>query len=317
MNAVDLLADLTLFFGDASDAEARIYAALPRTPELVNATLAGRVIGPDCLFSETLTSTIPLIDRGPGPTLLAQAIVPDACCWTPDLPFQYRVEVSLTRGGETLGTAKRQIGIRRLGVRGKNFSLEGKRWVPRGVQLADDQIDLATIDDCHSTGTVLLINTPSEATCALASECGVLIFADLQQSECVSVEATRLAHWPAVAAVLLPRRSSGLDVAANNTTAAQLRARNRNLLLGEAFTAEQLVEPSASPHAWAHFALIPAISADHLAAAHAKFKLPVVMTQQLLFGAIAEGRAACDRLQAELAAVGDFAGYFTVSKEPR
>src|SRR6516225_4867325 len=88
-----------LFFGEANEAEARVYARLPSAVPLDGYQLTGRLIGPECCFAKTLPATIPFVDRGPGNGLLTEAIVPDPCFWTPELPFLYRaiVEVCFSR----------------------------------------------------------------------------------------------------------------------------------------------------------------------------------------------------------------------------
>src|SRR5205807_8137915 len=98
--------------------------------------LSGHVRGPRCLHAETLPLSAPLIDMGSGPTLLARAVIPDPCSWTADLPAIYDLTVNVLHGTTTIATARRELGLRSLGVRGRFFALEGKRWVLRGVGAA-------------------------------------------------------------------------------------------------------------------------------------------------------------------------------------
>src|SRR5581483_7611944 len=90
--------NLSVFFGDANSAEARVYARLPMTPELAGCRLTGYVVGPSNAYTQTLSAKLPLWDRGAGASIVAEAIVPDPCGWTPASPFQYRVDVALLRG---------------------------------------------------------------------------------------------------------------------------------------------------------------------------------------------------------------------------
>src|SRR6185503_6095473 len=129
----DLLSDLDVFYGDLTVSRAYVYARLPRPADDAGLTLVGQVRGPRCKLAETLPVTSPVIDLGPGPTLLAQALVPDPVFWSPDLPAIYDVTVNLLRGTELIASARREIGLRSLGVRGRNLFLNGKRWVLRGV----------------------------------------------------------------------------------------------------------------------------------------------------------------------------------------
>src|SRR5262245_45045402 len=125
----DLPADLDVFYGDLTVSRAYVYARLPRPADDSGLSLVGQVRGPRCRLAETLPVTSPLVDLGPGPTLLARALVPDPVFWSPDLPAIYDVTVNLLRGTEIVATAKRQIGLRSLGVRGRSLFLNGKRWV--------------------------------------------------------------------------------------------------------------------------------------------------------------------------------------------
>src|SRR5689334_19006876 len=127
------LTNLDVFYGDLTVAQGYVYARLPRPLDDAGLSLAGYVRGPRCLLAETLPVSTSLVDLGAGPTLLARALIPDPCFWSPDLPAIYDVVVELRRGSETIATERREIGLRALGVRGRCFYLDGKKWVLRGV----------------------------------------------------------------------------------------------------------------------------------------------------------------------------------------
>src|SRR5687767_12799952 len=99
------LAQLDVFYGDLSVNRAYVYARLPRPVEDAGLSLVGQVRGPRCRLAEMLPASVPLVDLGPGPTLLAQAMIPDPCFWSPDLPAIYDVTVNLLRGTEIIATA--------------------------------------------------------------------------------------------------------------------------------------------------------------------------------------------------------------------
>src|SRR3954471_17984228 len=94
----DFPESLELFFGDANPAETRVYArcatgslkAGQQRPQIT-----GILTGPFCEYAQTLAATIPFVDAGPGKSSLAQAIVPDPCFWTPELPYLYRAHLEL------------------------------------------------------------------------------------------------------------------------------------------------------------------------------------------------------------------------------
>jgi hypothetical protein len=92
---------LELFFGEATDAEARVYARLPEDGPLDGWEISGTLTGPECRFAQTLRATFSFRDLGPGQGLLAEAIATEPCFWAPDLPFLYRCSV----GVQPLGCA--------------------------------------------------------------------------------------------------------------------------------------------------------------------------------------------------------------------
>ena len=213
--------------------------------------LTGKLIGPQCAFAHTLPAHMKFASRqgnlplppgegwGEGAassapkgrskaeTLLAEAVVPDPCCWTPELPFLYRAQLELRRsrvpGVEVLRAPSGMpdpevvlqvdcvLGIRRFGVRGKNFYFEGKRFVLRGVSsgtgsflqwprsknvpvpFSDELAPGATAGRAPSapngrssaaefareTWTALVVPNPSEKFCEFASRQGIFLIADL------------------------------------------------------------------------------------------------------------------------------------------
>src|SRR5262245_25976794 len=129
-----MLDELDVFYGDLTANRAHVYARLPRLPENAGLVLSGHVRGPRCLYAQTLPSVASFVEMGPGPTLLARAAVLEPCFWSPDLPAIYDVTIQVQRGADILASARREIGLRSLGVHNNHFVLEGKRRVIRGVR---------------------------------------------------------------------------------------------------------------------------------------------------------------------------------------
>jgi hypothetical protein len=125
--------DLEVFYGELTPIRAVVYARLPRPSGESNLTLTGTIRGPRCLHAQTLPATWQLADLGPGPTLLARALVTEPCFWSPDLPAVYDVTVRVQRGEETVATERREIGFKPLGIRGPQFIMAGKNWVLLGI----------------------------------------------------------------------------------------------------------------------------------------------------------------------------------------
>jgi hypothetical protein len=280
-----------IFFGEASDAQCRVYARLRGPEARAGLRLAGSMTGPNCLYAETLPATFDFADRGPGDSLVAAALVPEPCFWTPEMPHQYRVDLRLERNGDVLARACRPLGIRTLGAAGHSLLFDGERWVLRGVRARGTKLDeLAT---WHESDTVLLVDNPDDALCREASRVGVLIVAVLDSPDFATVE--RLSRWPAVGIVAL---AGGAPVDLNGLA--------HNMLLAQCFAAGKPVVPEP----WAHIGLCEIDRADQIGAGVVDCRVPVLaMRASGHVGGPAEGRALCDRLQRDLAPHAQFAGY--------
>jgi hypothetical protein len=301
---------LDLFFGDANEAEARIYARLPPSDSLTAGAISGRIIGPECRFAKTLPATIPFANRGSGPSgLLLEATIPDPCFWTPELPFLYRVAIQIRdESGEF--NINRRLGIRRLGAIGRSLYLDGKRWVARGV--CRDQAHQTDLFAVRQSSAALLLSAPDEALCLEASRLGVPLFVHVaaslrdaptesrrDSSTCLASVIRRLGQWPAVFAIVL-------DLAL--PIGRELRTAARNTLFAVRVDTEAATV--ALPN-WAQLAVCDCDVLKPIATTASDRGIPIFAVRRLpkLIG-IADSRAACDRLQFDLAPIGDFAGYF-------
>ena len=312
--------EVELFFGDANDAEARIYARLLSNAPPDGWEITGVVTGPTCRFAKTLPAAIRFRSCGPGAGPLAEAIVPDPCFWTPDLPFLYRCHLEVGRlpagakpAAPLAGAANgfriasphqpgavrggdRWLGIRRWGTIGRSLYLDAKRWVPRGVHRdAPTAADLAA---AREASAALYVATADDALCLAASQLGVPLFVDLRGAAQIVEEIRRLGQWPAVFAILLDPTFPCGD---------ELRAAARNTL----FAARIDGPASTQVPSWAQAIVCTAEKGDGLPPAARQSNVPLIVVRRLpVATSIGEARAACDRLQFDLAPRGDFAGYF-------
>jgi hypothetical protein len=221
---------LEVFIGECNPMACRLYARLPRRSTLLGDRLSGRVRGPRCRYNRTLEASLPLVDSGPGDSLLSACLIPDPCFWTPSLPFVYEVEVELAQRDKVLGSVTRFAGIRRLGIDGRQLMFEGRRWTPQGIRAAGplpSELALWRPAAAGPVGLALVLDHPSDELCLEASLCGVPIIACLNDSEQPTAEElARLGRWPAVVIVLIEK---GLVLtplqrqAAPNTLVGQLR----------------------------------------------------------------------------------------------
>ncbi len=262
---------LELFFGGVTPNRAMVYARLRDFPAAQGMTLSGLIRGPHCLYSTTLPATIRLGDAGPGETLLAKAMVPDPCYWSPELPFLYDVHIELKRDGEVLASIDRVFGLRNFGARGKFLYLNGKRWTVRGATMpaAPD------LSEWHDAPLAMYCPTPpTDALCHEASRVGVLLVVQTPHNADAATELRRLARHAAVA--LLVHAPEHSDPA--------WQAAAPNIALAA------LLDANAAQNG-------PALDQPSIACRPAEG----VSLEAL--------RAASDQLQADLAPRGDFAGY--------
>jgi hypothetical protein len=313
-----LATGLQIFQGDANPAQARIYASMPLAKVQIaadptNLKLSGRLIGPHCEFAHTLPARIPFADRSGEQMLLAEAVVPDPCFWTPDVPFLYRAQVELLQGETPIASCEKTVGLRRLGARGKFLHFDGQRFVLRGMGVRpmgngewgmgnEESINENYAQFAKDTWTALVCSRPNHQLCEFASRRGVLLIADLTASQSQSAAAIadqlrQLAPWPAVSLALLP---------ANQNVSVDVRHAARNLLLaGYVPIDEPLV---AAP--WMDMTFIEVETTADFARKISGCGIPVVAVRRLSAPTpIETARAACDQLQSDLAAIGDFAGY--------
>ena len=291
---------IELFFGDANPTEARIYAQLRGEQPDERFALGGKIHGPFCEYARTLPAEVSLSTQPRGDDgMLASAVLPDPCFWTPHAPYCYRVQVQIRQDTQVVAEQERLLGIRAMGTRGRDLMLAGKRWVLRGAfREAARSGDVAA---WHEAGAALWQRLPDDDLCEEASRLGVLIVAGLADvaEGSLAAELQRLARWPAVAFAALPSCCDEERIAG---------ARPRNLLLAE------VVEPCAHespvvPKPWAD-ALICRDKPENVARRTANCGLPVLAYDPRAEDkAIQDARSACDALQRDLAPVGEFAGY--------
>jgi hypothetical protein len=302
-----MLDDLQLFFGEANEAEARVYALLSRADYPRGTGLTGELKGPICLYAKTIPAKFRFTDRSDDRSLLAEAIVPDPSFWTPQLPMLYGaiMEVQLPDGTKLRDRESRLLGLRRLGTIGKSIYLDQQRFVFRGISLPGmDPSDHAIARD---TATAICVQSATQSTCGSASQHGVLLIADGTNwspgdTEQIRRQVATIARWPAVAIIILDDH-----IEFGN----ELRRLARNTLFAQSCTdAKSFVRcPWAQVVCWQ-------IGLDDNNLEPPATDLPIIVCYRgQTHATILDGRASCDRIQAQLADVGDFAGYFVRGAE--
>jgi hypothetical protein len=119
-------ASIQIFARDISDVEGHVFArylgpgtAAPSDVDNESVLLRGTLRGPYCETAHTLPAEFRFRDLSPRQTGLAEAIVPDPCIWTDELPHLYRADIEARKGDRIVAEYHGMIGLRRSEVRSK------------------------------------------------------------------------------------------------------------------------------------------------------------------------------------------------------
>jgi hypothetical protein len=279
-----------LFFGEMTANQARVYARASRAAD-DQQQLRGRIHGPYCERSKTLSSDFDFVDLGPGDDLLSEALVTDPCPWSPDLPALYQAELQLGDGEQAVATIDQMLGFRAVGAKGSHLYVDGRRFVLRGADVS--HVPATLIDQWYYETAVMVVDDPSDEVCAEASRRGVWVLAKLL-SDVVSLqsELQRLSRHAAVFAIVADGKLPITD--------AIIRAVPNALFF-------QQWQPTERVESWATALLV---AQEDVAAAVASFEGPVIARGDALdYESLEAARRACDSLQRDLAPVADLAGY--------
>ena len=170
--------------------------------------LTGTLTGPRRGRDTTLPTSVPLVTVD-GTAGWSRATCTEPAYWTPEMPNLYRLEARLVDDGRTYADYDLLVGLRRLGVRGRSFRLDGRRWVPRGVSMAAQTFDPGTL---RSLVAAAEVRDPDAGLLAAADAAGVAIVARLEDSSGRPLEEAaavgRIAGWalhPSAMIAVVPR----------------------------------------------------------------------------------------------------------------
>ncbi|MFM1996245.1 MAG: hypothetical protein RLZZ111_632 [Planctomycetota bacterium] len=281
----------------------------------LSGTLAGPIRGRDVTLPTTVRLVgMPEISR---PDLAAaRALFTEPAYWSPELPNLYRLSAEIRPEGDdaVIATIERLIGLRRLGVRGRSFWLEGRRWVPRGVACPRGDFDPAAFRSAHAAAA---IDDPTDEVCAAADRAGVAIIARLAAAADAGSAAQAIARWalhPSVGLVVVPREGV---LARGHAVLAAVRPKHAPLLV--AAEVDGLESPTALPADVSQrvdclLVDLPQDGLPHAAWRTGAPALPLVARRAVAVAPAEQGsdvatvRRMCDGLQADLAAWGCAAG---------
>jgi len=277
---------LHLRVGECTEHRAFVYALISPIGRFKPGDVVGQVRGPFCVHSSTLPATYPLrfAESVAGP--IVSAVITDPCPWSPEQPMLYTAEF-------TDGELKYDLGglaIRRFAARGNSLYLNGKRWVIRGIFDWGPVADSAT---WRQHATVRVVRRLDETLLSEAAKQGVLIIEQLMARK-FHGELSHRGRFPALAMALFPE---GL------APPADAREQAPNLLL-----AQRISHPSELG-AWAHVAWMEAEAIQQFPNLISTIPVPIIAVRRYRGDSLAAARAAIDTLQADLAPIGQFAGY--------
>lgn len=286
--------DIEVFYGRVTKNTAQVYVRVSNLPGGQAWSLSGQVRGPYCEGVRTLPLTATLKDLGGGATLLAGCSIPDPATWSMLSASYYKVAIELRQNSELVATADRSLGLRTLGVDGRDLRWEGKRWVLRGICVAEASV--GELDQWPDHNAVPIVSNPSDAFLADASASGVLLAVEVGVDPDAQ-DARRLARHAAVGFIVASSMSNDMPT---------LKAAAPNVIFAHA--ASGSFAPEAAD--WADMLLVEAGDVDKLEQALSGNAIPVAAVRRLdACPSFIAARAECDRLQRDLAPIGDFAGY--------
>ena len=281
---------LKLIVGERTEQHTRIF--LTARADSGIAEITGTVCGPYCEFAKTLTADFDLKPSNGG---AVEALVIEPCYWTPQLPFLYDLRLKLRMQDGSQREELLPIGIRRWYCEGRNFRLESKRVVLRGLRhISPTKNDLQLARECE---TALMVDKPTAEVCRMASRLGVPLVADLRGSTMPWDEVFRQWDWyPSIMLVLVSVEQLASDFDANWPR--------------QCFVAVCVSANDQLPNVKCDALTVELASAEKPPAWLAKCNKPVIAIRQEASSEISTARAGCDKLQAELAPEFDLAAYF-------
>jgi beta-galactosidase/beta-glucuronidase len=105
--------DFEISLGEVSAMEARVQIRFhAQTEDQDRVTLRGTLRGPFCETARTLPAEFPFHKTTTIGPPAAEAVVPDPCLWSPDLPHLYHADVEALDGNLVIADYHGQIGLR-------------------------------------------------------------------------------------------------------------------------------------------------------------------------------------------------------------
>ncbi|MEM8944441.1 MAG: hypothetical protein AAGD11_04595 [Planctomycetota bacterium] len=261
-------------------------------------SFGGTLTGPSCRYAKTLPSTtkIPLSEASQdGASTFTQCQLIDPCYWTPRLPFLYKFMPDISYADGSSASIEHTLGLRRWETDGQNFLLERKRTVLRGVFVRQElEIDL---DAAHGAELAVMVPNPSRPFLQEASEQGVMIIADIRDCSDNLTNQLLSFTWQPSVGIVLPTMDA-CYLPHSQILAASINSAGHDSM-------------GVLSEDWVKVVIVELETGEKPSASLAQIDKPVIAIRRgVEFADLHAARAACDRLQAELAPEFDLAGYF-------
>jgi hypothetical protein len=292
---------ISVVLGPCDEMRAEVFVRISGS-ESAGGRLVGTVTGPRRGRDTTLPTTSRLMSllAGGEDSPVARAILTEPAYWTPDLPNLYRVDAMLESSHGQAHRIDETVGLRRLGIRGRSFWLDGRRWVPRAV-VAAGPVDVAAFK-AAALGAVLADAVDSDL--GSADEVGLAIVPLVSPAELTAERIGGIARHPSAMLAVVRADTAAEPPAAISNRIAPLRRIKGTMLLG--LTADGLQPPPQDPGSDFLVVMLPAGGLPH-PAWRAEPSCPLVAWRRDPADT-ASGRAGCEALQRDLAAWGLAAG---------
>ena len=281
--------EIIVTLGPCDDMRAEVFLR-PASDVPPGTRLVGSITGPRRGRDTTLPVTARLMplpeaaDSGPA----SRVILTEPAFWTPDLPNLYRVEARLEPAAGAAATLDAWIGLRRLGVRGRSFWLDGRRWVPRAV------VGLRDVVAAKAAAVGLASAVPTAELLAATDELGVAVLPLLDGGSVTVPRIAALARHSSAMLVVVTADSSADDVRARIAVVDRAKG---TLLIGMAVDGTR--PPPAGGEGCDFLAvMLPAGCLPHDGWRSPPARPLIAWRQE---ADIAAPRAACDALQRDLA----------------
>lgn len=240
----------------------------------------GRLRGPFCAGRQTLVANYPIrTQRASNEGIVT---LPDFCHWSSAAPFTYQLELELKRGEESVTSLRDTLAVHWVYVHQGKLYQAGKRWVPRMARLRlpahdtehglrDLKLWLEGVRECE----LVLVVRDEDASETLLQEC--LTMGVWLAIEAADVREEDLARWEAIACVCCVLNAERMPSSGESSLLVVSREGRQESIRAEVWSFAR--------------------SGARLIVRSGDYGTPQAT------------RDACDALQADAAALGDWAGY--------